>query len=106
MNHRFALGTIITYLDSLPFVIEKDSIMYKATESLIDMVEKEEKYKWHDLRKNPNDLPKDGLDIVVWNSGADKFSMTASPYWVRNCAKDSGYNIVAWKEIEPFESEV
>lgn len=65
-----------------------------------------DKYRWHDLRKNPDDLPKDGLDIVVWNSGADKFSMTASPYWVRNCANDSGYNIVAWKEIEPFESEV
>lgn len=34
-------------------------------EELSTMREKEEKYRWHDLRKNPNDLPEIEHEVVV-----------------------------------------
>ncbi len=76
----------------------------EAIWTAVDELKSQEKYRWHDLRKNPEDLPEDGMNIIVWNdSEAGKFYISASPYWVRKCAKHSGYNIVAWKLIEPFE---
>ena len=38
---------------------------FEILDEAIEALEKAEKYKWHDLRKNPKDLPKNGTDVVV-----------------------------------------
>lgn len=78
-----------------------------ADEFLEALIDKAEKYRWHDLRKNPNDLPKDEeLCLVVdefknYNIAflsAHRTSNTWSPH--RNIAIRQP---IAWKEIELFE---
>lgn len=71
------------------------------------LANKAEKYRWHDLRKNPEDLPKDEeLCLVVdefenYNIAflsAHRTSNVWSPH--RNIAIRQP---IAWKYIEPFE---
>lgn len=67
-----------------------------------------DKYRWHDLRKNPDDLPDDEREYWVhgvWGSG--KVSEGGCVF-----KKDDGYfdacwnfNVTAWREIEPFDEE-
>lgn len=73
-----------------------------------------DKYRWHDLRKNPTDIPKDSGDylccvefreeyysekleneycVVEWYNG--KWYTGETIYY--------GIDVIAWKEIEPFE---
>lgn len=76
-------------------------------------VEKLHKYGWHDLRKNPDDLPEnDGWYIVykeLYYGGNYKHYK-----FVRTCkynhttkSFDCGSCLVvkAWRKIEPFEEE-
>ena len=71
-----------------------------------------EKYKWHDLRKDPEDLPReDGLYCIAieW---ADEIE-TGFGQWENMYGYRSGWSalmpslqaVIAWKEIEPFEVE-
>jgi len=54
--------------------------------------------KWHDLRKNPDDLPKgEGLFVVYWSLGK------IDGYTVINGFKNPHKDIVAWCEIPRFE---
>lgn len=80
----------------------------------IEALEKADKYRWHDLRKNPNDLPNEDLffrNILV----------TDGTYYMIDCSvyvdDEMGcisaeseetimYNLIAWREIEPFEVKV
>lgn len=91
------------------------------SESIADKVAKkisdnEEKYKWHDLRKNPDDLPKNGYydTASYWHEryqnvrafyDADKGKWMYHPD--NNTGKDwvEGLNTIAWREIEPFIEE-
>ena len=57
---------------------------------------KAEKYKWHDLRKNPGDLPLLGEEIEVFTIDHD--------YRILKFTHHSKY-IVAWKHRESFEVE-
>lgn len=63
-------------------------------------VEKADKYKWHNLKDNPDDLPKGGYVIGIHEDGFpeifDSFRCGDS-YWEEN--------IIAWMYIPPFESE-
>lgn len=62
-------------------------------------------YRWHDLRKNPDDVPKENghyLIVYQWigkNSGITV--ETYSPYDGFHTPPE--YPCIAWKEIEPFE---
>ena len=74
-------------------------------------MEKEKKYRWHDLRKDPDDLPEDnhnvliclegfegypvGVDVAIHNKFAHKWGTSLMSY------KDD--EVIAWREIEPFE---
>ena len=76
------------------------------------------KYKWHDLRKNPDDLPKfNGKEIEVmfltahgfYNIGYYGENGHYRDKYFRN-SRDAyeGYDthcVVAWREIEPLEEE-
>lgn len=83
--------------------------MTKAIDMAIKALERRDKYRWHDLRKNPDDLPEDdGGDVIVCveslNSSGKRYCMHSKRFV--NAMKDSYHpTIVAWKEIEPFEGE-
>lgn len=79
---------------------------------LREYMEKEKKYRWHDLRKNPDDLPEDfhivliclkgyegdfhGINIAIHNKFTHSWGATNKLSY-----KDD--EVIAWREIEPFE---
>ena len=87
----------------------------------IKALEKEEKYHWHNLRKNPEDLPKNLSGSYLFeNKWGQVFKGTFRAvgdiklFETHIYSKDHGgdiwlqyktCNIVRWKEIEPFEEE-
>lgn len=71
----------------------------------------ENKYAWHDLRKNPEDLPqKDGLYCVAVKYNAE-IQEIGFGQWENMYGYTSGWSalmpnygeVIAWREIEPFE---
>lgn len=70
--------------------------------------ERQDKYRWHDLRKNPEDLPKvEKQYLVAWQDGTYDFLWFAyvDGYgydWQVAYFPDVS-SIIGWKEIEPFE---
>ena len=85
-----------------------------ALRTAIDALERQEKYRWHDLRKNPDDLPqKDGYYLGAFkfrNAESLGVDVAIECSVVTFCeGKFYGYNrmwdIKGWKEIEPFEEE-
>lgn len=80
----------------------------------IDKADRCDKYRWHDLRDNPEDLPKDFkrseyYDWILIRLDCGKIYMG----WFRDDDKDFyiedgcggrfANRVVAWREIEPFE---
>lgn len=78
------------------------------------IIEQHERYRWHDLRKDPNDLPEDNdgthrIDYeIVDESGnhdmCEYFGTAGGQYpegsWELNAYCDR--QVIAWREIEPF----
>lgn len=79
-------------------------------------LEAAEKYKWHDLLKDPEDLPeKSGFYLIAYRSlpgivmnpdyivfyfyrsNEGKYAEWQAPNYV---------TVIAWKEIEPFDGEI
>lgn len=89
------------------FQKERDSLANALTE----LVEKSEKYKWHDLRKNSSDLPQDDTDILCTNQHGQY--LEGKGYLLHYDERDEVfemetdefimYDVIAWKYIEPFE---
>ena len=70
------------------------------------------KYRWHDLRKVPDDLPKENGDYIVWYEsvnnaykGAKVMFYSIKTGWVTGRTRKQD-GIIAWREIEQFESKV
>ena len=82
---------------------------YKAIEMAVDALEKVDKYRWHDLRKNPDDLPKaDGnseSEYVLVMIGTPEWNSWEQAYYHHGKKLWSTYeqNVFAWRYIEPFE---
>lgn len=79
-------------------------------EELKELRKYKEKYKWHDLRKNPADLPKDGKHVLAdIKGGCVNRTWHDSCGWRNATAKKARYysndRVIAWKEIEEFENE-
>lgn len=80
------------------FVLEKNMSAYDirlncAYDVAIEALENAEKYKWHDLRQNPNDIPNTKRQVYVaceWGEYSTDFYPFAD-------------GVLAWREIEPFE---
>lgn len=85
----------------------------EAIEILNDIVH-DDKYAWHDLRKNPNDVPEIGEKVLttgknhgyevqifhkhhVYTDSEGKVSWSWK--WKHNTVKSP----IAWKHIQPFE---
>lgn len=65
-----------------------------------------EMYKWHDLRKNPEDMPNDdGLYWIhgIWGSG--KHAEGECEYYVHDgyFRTSWNFNVIGWKKVDPFE---
>ena len=81
---------------------------YDLKHKLCNYAMKEQKYRWHDLRKNPEDLPKEDGDYIVWYKpinpvykGAKVMFYSVKTGWVAGKNRKGG--IIAWRENEPFE---
>lgn len=67
------------------------------------------KYRWHDLRENPNDLPNDNrkkLVIVQHNYQCDDWSSYDLAYfselfnkWIFVTYNSAAYKVIAWQEM-------
>ena len=73
-------------------------------------LEKADKYRWHDLRKNPDDLPEaigDGYetDYVLVMIGTPEWNSLDWAYYNHDKKEWSTYeqDVFAWRYIEPFE---
>ena len=81
----------------------------KWLEELKELKGYKEKYRWHDLRKNSDDLPEDIK--YVWVSIKGDFTHRSwhdSHGWRRRNSNILYYNdesVLAWREIEEFKSE-
>lgn len=68
------------------------------------------KPKWHDLRKNPNDLPQDKSNVLIF-CGYHTFGFyeTDEKVWLEfeysNVYKNAE-NVIAWTEIPIFKEKV
>ena len=86
---------------------EFDDAIYTAIEAL----EKADKYRWHDLRKNPDDLPEDNgygkSEYVLVMIGTPEWNDWEQAYYHHGKRLWSTYeqNVFAWRYIEPFEEE-
>ena len=90
-------------------------------EEVGEALEKAEKYHWHNLRKNPEDLPKNLSGIYLFeNKWGQVFKGTfrvvgdIKLFETHIYLKEHGgdiwlqyktCNVVRWKEIEPFEED-
>ena len=73
-------------------------------------LEKSDKYRWHDLRKNPDDLPEaigDGYEsgYVLVMIGTPEWNSWEQAYYHHDKRLWSTYeqNVFAWRYIEPFK---
>lgn len=77
----------------------------------VEALEKTDKYRWHDLRKNPNDLPPNFHTVVICLKGFEGLEIgvdlamhnTLNGLWGTNSFSYKDSDVIAWKEIEPFE---
>lgn len=91
----------------------------ESAELAIRILENYGKYRWHDLRKDPKDLPPASFagyvnvitnysDMLVGFSHLDIKEVRVGGKWY--CAypevnPDGNLQIIAWKYIEPFEED-
>lgn len=109
----------------------KDTEAFSVLWDAVTDLENADRYKWHDLRKNPEDLPKGYEDnewfecvhenhindpyyptyqyneeygFGSWEDIFDPFSLgfVDSEF---NALPDGYEKVIAWREIEPFEEE-
>ena len=85
---------------------EFDDAIYMAIEAL----EKADKYRWHDLRKNPDDLPEAigggyESEYVLVITGTPEWNSWEQAYYEHDKMMWSTYdqNVFAWRYIEPFK---
>ena len=82
-----------------------------AVDAAIEVLEKADKYRWHDLRKNPDDLPEaDGnseSDYVLVMIGTPEWNSWEQAYYHHGKRLWSTYeqDVFAWRYIEPFKEE-
>ena len=101
-----------TIMENLIYLYRPLGNSLKAWHMAIKALEKADKYKWHDLRKNPNDLPEaigDGYesDYVLVMIGTPEWNSWEQAYYHHGKRLWSTYeqNVFAWRYIEPFEEE-
>ena len=82
-----------------------------ALDMAIEALEKADKYRWHDLRKNPDDLPEADeygcSECVLAVTGTPEWGDYEWAYYNHNTMMWSTpfcvQNVCAWRYVEPFE---
>lgn len=96
-------------LKKLKMIASNCALEKVQRDMLADIIEEEEKYKWHDLRKDKSDLP-DAKGIYLVVSGYKRptdlrtryFDGKKFSYDLRESVEFL-YSAIAWIGIEPFE---
>ena len=115
---------IIAEIDRLPYHYDEevDYYVYDDTSKVDELLqlnkivskalEKADKYRWHDLRKNPDDLPEAigggyESDYVLVMIGTPEWNSWEQAYYHHGKRLWSTYeqNVFAWRYIEPFKGE-
>ena len=115
---------IIAEIDRLPYHydeevdddvydnIERIDEILELNKIVIKALEKAEKYRWHDLRKNPDDLPEAigggyESEYVLVMIGTPEWNSWEQAYYKHDKRMWSTYdqNVFAWRYIEPFKEE-
>ena len=88
------------------------TISEEAIKMAIEALEKADKYRWHDLRKNPDDLPEAigggyESEYVLVMIGTPEWNSWEQAYYHHGKKLWSTYdqNVFAWRYIEPFKEE-
>lgn len=83
---------------------DKGIKVYPAIKVAVDALKKQERYMWHDLRKNPDDVPDEPYEpvLVAIDIGCGEVDYDIFCYGIENW---SARMVIAWKHIEPFEEE-
>ena len=73
----------------------------------VEAIEKADKYRWHDLRKDPTDLPQEKTMCLICyeNKFFIDYDYDAAYYKDHSFGIIDVNKVVAWKEIKPFEEE-
>ena len=115
---------IIAEIDRLPYHYDEevDYYVYDDTSKVDELLQlnkivskalkKADKYRWHDLRKNPDDLPEAigggyESDYVLVMIGTPEWNDWEQAYYHHGKRLWSTYeqNVFAWRYIEPFKEE-
>ena len=105
---KVILSEITECEESICYITDVDAEPLKLA---IKALEKADKYRWHDLRKNPDDLPEaDGnseSEYVLAMIGTPEWNSCEWAYYHHDKKLWSTYeqNVSAWRYIEPFEEE-
>ena len=88
---------------------ENYTVLREALDMAIETLRKADKYKWHDLRKNPDDLP----EADEYGRSEFVFVMTGTPEWYscewayyhhdKKLWSIYEQDVFAWRYIEPFK---
>ena len=99
-------------MDNLIYLYRPLGNSLKAWHMAIKALEKADKYRWHDLRKNPDDFPEAvgggyESDYVLVMIGTPEWNSWEQAYYHHDKKMWSTYdqNVFAWRYIEPFEEE-
>ena len=99
-------------MDNLIYLYRPLGNSLKAWHMAIKALEKADKYRWHDLRKNPDDFPEAvgggyESDYVLVMIGTPEWNSWEQAYYHHDKKLWSTYeqNVFAWRYIEPFEEE-
>ena len=102
-----------TIMENLIYLYRPLGNRLKAWHMAIKALEKADKYRWHDLRKNPDDLPEADeygcSEYVLVMIGTPEWDNHEWAYYNHNTRMWSTpfyeQNVFAWRYIEPFEEE-
>ena len=98
-----------TRMENLIYFYRPIGDSLEAWDMAIEALEKADKYRWHDLRKNPDDLPEDNgygeSEYVLAMIGTPEWNGWEQAYYHHGKRLWSTYeqNVFAWRYIEPFE---
>lgn len=105
LSNNYSLCPEYCDCDCARCVVEAYRVATEAIEKLI-------KYQWHDLRKNPEDLPEEGKDVITcyFYEKRHKFYYEVDTLywgqWKQSVDYDMDYwKVIAWKYIDPFEED-
>ena len=114
---------IMAEIDRLPYHYDEEvgEDVYDDTSKVNELLQlnkivskalkKADKYRWHDLRKNPDDLPEADeygcSEYVLVMTGTPEWNDCEWAYYNHDKKEWSTYeqNVFAWRYIEPFKGE-